>query len=339
MLAAAVLLCCPCQAAPSLSAERAVVLDAESGRVLFAKEAETPGLIASTTKIMTGLLVAEQCKLQELVTIPQEAVGVEGSSIYLQTGEVCTVEELLYGMLLHSGNDAATALAIHCAGREAAFVEQMNEKARELGLEHTSFANPHGLDSEYNHASAIELAKLTAIAMENPLFYRVVSTKTAKFEGRVFTNHNKLLWRYDGTVGVKTGYTRAAGRILVSCVERNGRRLIAVTMNAPDDWRDHEKLLDFCFEQFRSETIITAGQSFGKVPVISGSEQAEAVAMNGFIYPLSEAEFVSVQCQLPGFVYAPVLAGEQAGQVIVLLHEEEIARIPLVWRYSVMEGA
>ena len=338
-LTAAVLLSCPCQAVPDLSAKHAVLLDTCSNRVLFEKQAETPALIASTTKIMTGLLVTEQCDLQEQVCVSAEAVGIEGSSLYLKEGEVCSVEELLYGMMLHSGNDAAMALAIHCGGSVEKFVKQMNERACELGLSQTSFANPHGLDSVDNHASALDLAILAQTAMQNPAFYQVVSSKTAEFDSRSFTNHNKLLWRYDGTVGVKTGYTKAAGRILVSCAERDGRRLIAVTIDAPNDWKDHQTLLDYGFEVFSFRKIISDGQIFGSVDVVNGVEPIQVMASEAFYYPLKETERIRLQCSLPEFVFTPVIAGEKAGQVIVLLEENVIARVPLVWRYTVMEGA
>jgi len=173
-------------------------MDADSGRVLYEKNADERSLIASTTKIMTALLVCEQCNLSDSVQIPKEAVGVEGSSLYLQEGEILSVQELLYGLMLHSGNDAAVALAIYCAGSEAAFVDRMNEKAQRLGLTGTSFGNPHGLDHDGNYSTARDLAKLSAYAMENEDFYRTVSCKTVNIGNRSLRNHNKLLFRYDG---------------------------------------------------------------------------------------------------------------------------------------------
>lgn len=230
-----------------LSAKCAVLLDAKTGRALYEKDADRRALIASTTKIMTGLLVCEQPDLDRVVTVPDCAVGVEGSSMYLKKGEQLTLRELLYGMMLHSGNDAALALAVSVAGGEAAFVYQMNLRAQTLGLADTHFANPHGLDSGENYSTARDLARLTQQALENETFRAVVSTKTIECAGRTLTNHNKLLWRYDGCIGVKTGYTQHAGRILVSAAERGGERLIAVTIADPDDWRDHAALLDYGF--------------------------------------------------------------------------------------------
>ena len=203
--------------------------------------------MTSTTKIMTGLLVCEAGETDRRVTVPAAAVGLEGSSMYLKRGETLTRRDLLYGMMLHSGNDAALTLAISVSGSEQAFVRQMNLRAQALGLRQTHFANPHGLDSGENYSSARDLAALTQAALQNQQFRTVVGTKTITCAGRTLTNHNKLLWRYDGCIGVKTGYTRHAGRILVSAAERGESQLIAVTLADPDDWRDHAALLDHGF--------------------------------------------------------------------------------------------
>ena len=220
------------------------------------KNGEQRALIASTTKIMTGLLVCEAGELDRTVTVPDAAVGLEGSSMYLKKDETLTRRDLLYGMMLHSGNDAALTLAISVSGSEAAFVRQMNLRARALGLTQTHFANPHGLDSGENYSTALDLAHLAQAALQNAQLRAVVSTKTAVCAGRTLTNHNKLLWRYDGCIGVKTGYTRHAGRILVSAAERDGRMLIAVTISDPDDWRDHIALLDYGFAVLGRDTPV-----------------------------------------------------------------------------------
>lgn len=340
LIAAAVLFSIPAQAAPSVSARSAILMDGMTGRVLWEQRADETALIASTTKIMTGLLVAEQCSLESEVRIPKEAVGIEGSSLYLKEGELLTVEALLYGMMLHSGNDAAAALAVFCSGSLPGFVEQMNLRAKDFGLDQTHYANPHGLDSEDNYSTARDLAKLTTFAMENPVFHRVVSSKSAVFGSRIFTNHNKLLWCYEGTVGVKTGYTKSAGRILVSCAERDGRRLVAVTISDPDDWRDHMEMLDFGFKDFSDRQIVRAGEILAEVPVIGGAEETvHAVPADAYHYPTAPEEQVELVCELPEFVYAPVLAGEPAGQAVVLIDGKQMTTIPLFWRYSVMEGA
>ena len=232
---------------PRLSAKSAVLLDASTGRVLYASHAEDKSLIASTTKIMTALVICEAGDLDRTVVIPPEAVGIEGSSMYLKAGEVLSVHELLYGLMLRSGNDAAVALALADSGSISAFAMRMNEKAAVLGLKNTHYANPHGLDSEENYSTALDLARLTRFALQNPDFAQLVSTKSVTIGDRVLTNHNKLLWQYSGAIGVKTGYTRTAGRILVGAAERDGRRLIAVTIADPNDWADHAALYEYGF--------------------------------------------------------------------------------------------
>lgn len=340
ILAAAAFLLIPVQAAPTVSASSAIVLDGATGRILWEHNAREQALIASTTKIMTGLLVTELCDLQAEVSVPGAAVGVEGSSLYLKEGEVLSVEALLYGMMLHSGNDAAAALAIFCAGSIPEFAEKMNSKAAELGLKQTHYANPHGLDSEENYSTAYDLAVLTAYAMNNPEFHQVVSCKSAVFGSRRFTNHNKLLWRYEGAVGVKTGYTKSAGRILVSCAERGGRRLIAVTINDPCDWEDHCRMLDYGFSAYEDRVMADQGEILARVPVIGGAEDGvDAVTDQSLSVPLAEGERVELRCELPAFVYAPVLAGEQAGWLSVWVNGVKTVRVPLYWRYTVMEGA
>ena len=241
---------------PQVSAKSAALLDGTTGEFLYEKNGDQRALIASTTKIMTGLLVCEVGDLGRTVTVPETAAGTEGSSMYLKSGETLTRRELLYGMMLHSGNDAALTLAISVSGSEAAFVRQMNRRACALNLTQTHFANPHGLDSGENYSTALDLARLAQAALQNEQFRAVVSTKTITCAGRTLTNHNKLLWRYDGCIGVKTGYTRHAGRILVSAAERGGRMLIAVTISDPDDWRDHVSLLDYGFAVLGSDTPV-----------------------------------------------------------------------------------
>ena len=256
--------------ASALSAEKAIGLDAATGRVLYEKNADDRSLIASTTKIMTALVVCRRCNVLDRVKIPKEAVGVEGSSMYLREGEVLTVQELLYGLMLQSGNDAAAALAIHCGGTIEGFAELMNDKARELGMENSHFVNPHGLDAPDHYATARDLAVLAAYAMDDPIFARTVGAKQVTVGERVLTNHNKLLWQLPGCEGVKTGYTKAAGRILVSAASRQGRRLICVTINAPDDWNDHKDLLEAGFRDFQVRELVAAGEVLGYRHIVGG---------------------------------------------------------------------
>lgn len=307
-LAAALLYLFSARAAAQVptSAKSAILMDAQTGRVLAEQDADARRPIASTTKIMTGLLICEAGELEREISVAPEAVGVEGSSMYLKAGERLRVRELLYGLMLHSGNDAAAALAIADAGSIPAFVEKMNAKAAQLGLRGTHYANPHGLDSEENYSTARDLAQLTRAALQNEDFRTVVSAKQASAAGRTLCNHNKLLWMYPGAIGVKTGYTRAAGRILVSAAEREGQRLIAVTISDPDDWADHAALLDYGFSHFPQRRLVTCGEAVGRLPVTGGTKDAvQLIAALPFSWPLAEDEQPELRLCAPRLAFAP----------------------------------
>lgn len=329
LLAAAVFL--PCRAA-ALSAQKAYLLDAVSGRVLLEKNSDSRSLIASTTKIMTALIVCEQCNVLDRMRIPKEAVGIEGSSMYLKEGEILTIQELLYGLMLSSGNDAAVALAIYCGGTVEGFAELMNDKARILGMKNTHFMNPNGLDAPDHYSTAEDLAILSAYAMKNPVFWRTVSAKTIKVGERYLTNHNKLLWRVEGADGVKTGYTKAAGRILVSSATRDGRRLIAVTIDDPDDWNDHAKLLGDGFSRYHMETVVQRGDVLGTVEVEGGKNpRVEIRAAEDFAFALSPEERPYTMLPGAGFVYAPVAEGADAGVAYVLINGNAVGKVAVVY--------
>lgn len=314
----------------AVSAEKAIVVDGLTGRVLYEKNADKRSLIASTTKIMTALVVCEQCNVLDRVAIPKEAVGIEGSSIYLKEGEILTVQELLYGMMLHSGNDAATALAIYCGGTVEGFAQLMNDKAHRLGLKNTHFVNPHGLDAPDHYSTAEDLARLADYAMENPLFSRTVSAKTVTIGDRYLRNHNKLLWQVEGADGVKTGFTKAAGRILVSSAERQGRRIIAVTINAPDDWKDHKTLIEEAFSRYRVQTLITKGEHLGTLEVAGGTAgQVELLAADDFAFAMAEGEKWELTLPDPGFVYAPIARGQMAGYAHISVNGTAVGKIAL----------
>ena len=322
--------------AGALSAEKAILLDAATGRVLYEKDADERSLIASTTKIMTALVVCEQCNVLDRMRIPREAVGIEGSSMYLREGEVLTIQELLYGLMLHSGNDAAVALAIYCGGTVEGFAELMNDKARVLGMTGSHFANPNGLDAPDHYSTARDLAILAAYAMENPIFYKTVSAKNVTVGERYLKNHNKLLWRVEGADGVKTGYTRAAGRILVSSATREGRRLIAVTLNAPDDWNDHSQLLEEGFSRYAVRRIVTAGERIGTVEIAGGQAGfVELIAAEDFDFALAEGETPEIRISGPGFVYAPVAEGAEAGTAHICVDGKDMGNVRLIYGETV----
>lgn len=322
---------------PSVSAQHAIVMDADTGAVLYEKDADTSSLIASTTKIMTGLLICEQCDLRETFAIPPEAVGVEGSSMYLKAGETLSVTDLLYGMLLQSGNDAAVALAIHCSGSVERFAEEMNQKAQALHLDATHFANPNGLDDADNYGSARDLATLTAHALKNADFAKIVSAKSYRVGERCLTNHNKLLWRYEGAIGVKTGYTKAAGRILVSAAKKDGRTLICVTISAPDDWNDHSKLLDYGFAQYVPTVIAEEGKLLCTVPIAAETaQQAPLIARENVTFPLLPGETVTCAFRQNELLLAPFLKGDPAGTAVLYLGQTELATVRVTWGATVL---
>jgi len=337
LLAAAICLPAGALAAqPEVSAQAYIVTDAESGRVLCGRNTGEKMLIASLTKLVTALVVADRCELTETVKVPREAVNVEGSSLYLREGEELTVRELLYGMLLESGNDAAAALAYHVAGSIEGFAALMNEKASQLGADNSSFKNPHGLDAPDHYSCARDMAIIAAEFMKNKTLADICATLSASAAGRTLTNHNKLLTLYPGAIGLKTGYTKSAGRTLVSCAEKNGLRLICVTLNAPDDWNDHIALYEQAFSEYKRLAVCAAGEKCASVPVISGcSEAAGVCALQSFGITAAEGEKIEVECSLPDFVYAPVKKGEQAGEYRVKLNGETVYTVPLVFAQDV----
>lgn len=246
-LAAALLLGQRTWAAVDISATAAVLMDCGTGQILYEKNADKRMLIASTTKILTALVVLENCGMQQEVTVRPQHMA-EGSSMYLKSGERVTVESLLYGLMLCSGNDAALALADACGG-ETKCVDLMNRLAGRIGMDSSHFENPNGLDGEAHYSTARDMAKLAAYAVRQPAFMRICSTVTAKTGGRSMKNHNRLLRELDGCVGMKTGFTKAAGRTLVTCVEREGRMLAAVTLQDGNDWADHAALYEYGFDR------------------------------------------------------------------------------------------
>ncbi|MCI8422310.1 MAG: D-alanyl-D-alanine carboxypeptidase [Lawsonibacter sp.] len=314
------------------SASSAVLMDAGSGRVLYQSNAHEPRLIASITKLMTALVALESGHaLDEVVTIDPAWTGVEGSSIYLKAGEQVTLETLLYGMLLRSGNDAATAVAGFCGGTVESFVVQMNEKAAQLGMEDSAFANPSGLNEEGHHSSAWDMALLARACLENETLSKIVATKSIALGGRIFTNHNKLLWRYQGCIGMKTGFTEKAGRTLVSAAERDGLTLVCVTLNDPSDWADHAALFDYGFAEFESRSLLCAGETLCRLPVSGGLISfCPAVVEEDFSLCLAPGEEVRRELVMNrASLTAPVRQGTPLGEVVYYQEQTVVGRAPL----------
>ena len=334
---------------PSVSAQSAVLMLENTGEILYQKDGNTPLPMASTTKIMTALVALELGEPAETVTVSKEAVGVEGSSIYLTEGEQLSLEQLLYALLLESANDAAVAIAVGLAGSVEAFAEKMNEKAASLGLVNTHFTNPHGLDDEAHYTTATELAVITKEMLSHPLIREIVSTRKATIPhdgtdgARLLINHNKMLRMYDGCIGVKTGYTKRSGRCLVSAAERDGVTLIAVTINAPDDWSDHTALLDYGFSGYRAVTLCDAEEYLFPLPVVGGKEGYVMIAnMEDLraVLPIEHGSIV-LTVEAPRFAYANIQKGERLGSVIFLCDVDsngklqKIGEAELVACYSV----
>lgn len=316
----------------SVSAESAILINADSGECIFAKDADTKRGMASTTKIMTALLAIENGDLDAEIKIPDAAIGVEGSSLYLQKGESMTLRDLLYGLMLRSANDAAEAIAITVGGSVDGFAELMNQKAAELGLKNTHFSNPHGLADDAHYTTARSLAALTAYALQNETFEEICSSKKQTLPGdRLVVNHNKMLFTYEGACGVKTGFTKATGRCLVSAAERDGVRLIAVTLNAPNDWKDHSTMLDYGFFAYEAVSLAKKGKYACSLPIIGGDADSVALEIGQDItvcLPKNRDSIVErIELMRPRF--APVYAGDTVGRIVYMLGGVEIASAPL----------
>ncbi len=324
--------------AVSTSAQSAILIEQSSGRVLYESNADEERLIASITKIMTALAAIEHGDLGKTYKVTSHDMA-EGSSMYLQVGEELTLEELLYGLLLVSGNDAALAVA-HCvSGEVEAFVALMNETAHSLGMTHSSFANPNGLDAEGHYSSARDMARLTAYALENETFRRIVSTEFVTIGERYLKNHNKLLSLCEGCIGVKTGFTKAAGRTLVTAAQRDGMTLICVTLKDGDDWNDHMALFDFGFDAYRMETPVTAGKKLAQTLVYGGEKSGVRLAAErDLAFPVTDGEKLTVKVVAPTSVAAPIAVGQILGTVCAFLDGKEVASVNLVAMESVAQA-
>lgn len=327
----------------SVSAHSAIAIQAQTGEVYFEKNSHEKLPMASTTKIMTALVALENCDINKEISVSKDAVGVEGSSVYLYENERLTLENLLYALLLESANDAAAAIAIEIGGSVEGFAAMMNDKARELGLENTSFENPHGLDSENHYTTAYDLAKITMAAMQNPIFEKIVSTykRVIPLNGnegaRVLINHNKLLKNYDGTIGVKTGFTKKSGRCLVSAAEHDGVRLICVTINAPNDWQDHENMLDLGFSLYENKTFYEKNEFTYLHNVVGGIDSTVALVNQEPLGAILRQGCYNIKqhIEIQSFSYAPIKEGEIIGQIYYTQGDKVIASSPLVTIHKV----
>lgn len=341
--------------APAISAKTAVVMDIVSGRILYEKNKDEKVYPASTTKIMTALLGIEQGQLDEMITVSGAAIGVEGSSIYLKEGEKISMEDLLYGAMLRSGNDAATAIA-QAIGQKIKkdsvedpvqiFVEKMNLRAAELGAVHTQFANPTGLHDENHYTTALDMALIGRAAMQNPTFSTIAGEESWMAERQedrdpYFYNKNKVVHQYEGGTGVKIGYTKATGRTLVASSSREGMQLVCVVMNAPDWFNDAYRLMDYIYETCQSVEIAVAGQRISQVNIEGGVRNTVWVGVKepvSCIVRRGEESNLGVACAVREPVKAPVQRGQEAGQLHIYASGQYVYSVPLYFFEDVDRG-
>lgn len=319
-----------------------IVIEEETGRVLHSINAFSPMPMASTTKIMTALLALENCALNEIVVTGDNAFGVPGTSIYLEKGESLTMEQMLYGLLLASGNDAAVAIAEHVSGSVDAFCSLMNARAVEIGCTNTHFVTPHGLPAENHYTTAYDLALISREAMKNDTFRKIVSTQrsTIPWESRgydrILNNKNRLLANYEGAIGIKTGYTKAAGRCLSFAAERNGMTLIGVVLNCPDWFDASANLLDKVFDQYEMKTAFKAGETVAAVDVTGGVEKVVQVIVQSDVKaPLLKTEEPNIVISLPQSLPAGFKTGEIIGLVEMTINGETLSAVPIVTKNGV----
>lgn len=323
------------ESTPSVSARAAALYEPETKRFLYTKNSDEKLGMASTTKIMTALLALEILEPTENILVDDRAVGIEGSSIYLRSGEIMNALDLIYAVLLQSANDAAAALAYRISGSIEAFAELMNQKARELGLKDTNFTNPHGLDDKNHYTTAHDLAIISASALQNIDFKKISSTYKKEVQSsettRLLVNHNKMLKMYDGCIGVKTGYTKKSGRCLVSAAEKDFLTMICVTINAPDDWNDHTRMLDYGYSLLEAKMLASEGDFKYTIPVVNGSKDVVTVSNKEEIKKIFQKNDSDIKSyvKLSHYVAAPIKEGDILGTVIFTKNGVTIASLNL----------
>ena len=329
---------------PSVSARAATLYEPETETFVYTKNANERLGMASTTKIMSALIALESIEPDRLIQVDDRAIGIDGSSIYLERGEIMSAEDLIYALMLNSANDAAEALAYEISGNLEGFCAMMNERAEGLGLQDTHFSNPHGLDASEHYSTAHDLAIIAAEALKNPKFKEISSTKiheiTSNLKTRVLVNHNKLLKMYDGCIGVKTGYTQMTGRSLVGAAERDDLRLISVTIDAPNDWSDHKRLLDFGFSIVHSLNLIGEHEFSYSLPVLNGKAKSINVQNKDelkYIY-MYNAPTVTKEIRMPRYAPAPISRGDVVGSIVFKCNGKIIASTDIIAVESVEEA-
>ncbi len=323
---------------PGVSCEAAVLLEWQTGAILYSKNAFRRMYPASITKMMTALIALENGRLEELVTVSRTAANEPGSSMYLRVGDVFSLEDLLFGLMLNSGNDAAWAIAEHVGGTAEAFFAMMNRRAKETGAINTHFTNPHGLADPNHYTTAFDLALIARTCLKHPYFKHLVATREkdvidAKQETRIqLANTNRLLWAYLGADGVKTGTTESAGQCLVASATRDGMRLLAVVLNAYDRWDDAARLLDYGFANYRVALLARAGETLIDIPSRGGLQERVRVVcaqdLSGCVPRRSSGIWIDLD--LPEAIEAPCPGGAVIGQASMRLGDQVVGRADLV---------
>ena len=319
-----------------ISARSAALYEPTNREFLYTKNENERLGMASTTKIMTALIAIENLDLSKEIEIDSRAIGIDGSSVYLKEGEIMSAEALLYSLMLRSANDAAEALAYEICGDIDSFCYLMNERAKSLSLNDTHFKNPHGLDADGHYTTAHDLAIITAEAMSNPIFKKISSTYKiivqSNLQTRLLVNHNKLLKRYDGCIGVKTGYTKKCGRSLVGAAERNGLTLISVTIDAPNDWSDHKKLLDYGFSRVRALTLIEKGTLSYSLPIKNGEKDIISITNKDTLRIVYKGNLPEIKREIYAieFVEKDINAGDSVGTLIYKINNETVIKTELI---------
>ncbi len=316
--------------AEAYSALSYCLYDPVLNKVIASSDMDRKLSMASTTKIMTALIACEICDLSEIIEVSDKMIAVEGSSVGLQVGDKISYESLLYGMMLESGNDAALCIAVSISGSQESFAALMNEKAKQIGMKNSNFVTPNGLDDEYHYSTAYDMAVLGGFAMNNELFAKIVGTKKYKAvynDGetyRTYYNHNRLLSSLEGAEGIKTGFTKKSGRCLVTSCCRNGVRLIAVTLNDGNDWKDHRDLYDYGFKQYQQVTLPKVNKYIDIAGGKTNEIKAESVDTDIYFYDGLYSD-IKKKIYVPKFLYAPVKKGDKVGYVEYIYKDAVIA--------------
>ncbi|MCC5465303.1 D-alanyl-D-alanine carboxypeptidase family protein [Pelosinus baikalensis] len=334
---------------PKIEAQAAILIDAKTGQILFEKNSHIRNAPASTTKVLTAIIAIESGRLDEEVKVSARAANTTGSSMHLSTGQLISMRELVIGLLMRSGNDAAVAIAEHLAGSVENFVMLMNDKAQSLDAANSNFVNPHGLTAVNHYSTAFDLAWIARYALTNPTFSMIVNTKETNIEwldrkgkehDQSLKNTNKLLWLLEEADGVKTGTTNQAGPCLISSATRGNQKLIAVVLHDHSRWYDSMKLLKYGFDAFELYEYAVKGDILGSIPVERGlGPLIDAVVSNNasVVVPTADYEHVTVYVNLPEQIKAPVYQGQKIGEIVFLVHEQAIKTVDITSGQTIEE--